>query len=92
MVNGLAAFAAFKNVIAGKLWEHMWFVYAIIGIYLVMPVVHGFIKLERKDSFILTAILFAFNILFPVFQKWIPIGVELSFGGYLFYMLWRADC
>lgn len=86
MVNGLAAFAAFKNVIAGKLWEHMWFVYAIIGIYLVMPVVHGFIKLERKDSFILTAILFAFNILFPVFQKWIPIGVELPFGGYLFYV------
>lgn len=86
MVNGLAAFAAFKNVIAGKLWDHMWFVYAIIGIYLVMPVVHGFIKLERKDSFILTAILFAFNILFPVFQKWIPIGVELPFGGYLFYV------
>ena len=51
-----------------------------------MPVVHGFIKRERKDSFILTAILFAFNILFPVFQKWIPIGVELPFGGYLFYV------
>lgn len=64
----------------------MWFVYAIIGIYLVMPVVHGFVKRERKDSFILTAILFAFNILFPVFQKWTPIGVKLSFGGYLFYV------
>lgn len=85
-VNGLVVFAAVKNVITGKLWEHMWFVYAIIGIYLVMPVVHGFINRERKDSFILTAILFAFNILFPVFQKWIPIGVDLPFGGYLFYV------
>lgn len=86
MVNGLVVLVAVKNVIAGNIWEHMWFVYAIIGIYLVMPVVHGFIKRERKDSFILTAILFAFNILFPVFQKWIPIGVELPFGGYLFYV------
>lgn len=85
-VNGLVVFEAVKNVIAGKLWEHMWFVYAIIGIYLVMPVVHGFINQERKDSFILIAILFAFNILFPVFQKWIPIGVDLPFGGYLFYV------
>lgn len=75
MINGLVVLVAVKNVIAGNIWEHMWFVYAIIGIYLVMPVVHGFIKRERKDSFILTAILFAFNILFPVFQKWIPIGV-----------------
>ena len=86
MINGLVVLVAVKNVIAGNIWEHMWFVYAIIGIYLVMPVVHGFIKRERKDSFILTAILFAFNILFPVFQKWIPIGVELPFGGYLFYV------
>ena len=86
MVNGLVVLVAVKNVIAGNIWDHMWFVYAIIGIYLVMPVVHGFIKRERKDSFILTAILFAFNILFPVFQKWIPIGVELPFGGYLFYV------
>lgn len=67
MINGLVVLVAVKNVIAGNIWEHMWFVYAIIGIYLVMPVVHGFIKRERKDSFILTAILFAFNILFPVF-------------------------
>ena len=86
MINGLVVLVAVKNVIAGNIWEHMWFVYAIIGIYLLMPVVHGFIKRERKDSFILTAILFAFNILFPVFQKWIPIGVELPFGGYLFYV------
>ena len=79
-------FAAIKNVVSGNLWEHMWFIYAIIGIYLVMPVIHTFIKQEKNGSIVLTAVLFVFNILFPVIKKWIPIGVELPFGGYLFYV------
>ena len=30
------------NVFTGNLWDHMWFIYAIIGVYLVMPVLHSF--------------------------------------------------
>lgn len=85
-VNASIVFTAIKNVISGNLWDHMWFIYAIIGIYLVMPVIHEFIKQEKTGSIVLTALLFAFNILFPAIKEWIPIGVELPFGGYIFYV------
>ena len=85
-VNVTVVFHAIRNVITGDLWEHMWFVYAMIGVYLVMPVIHTFIKQEKVGSIVLTAILFAFNIFLPVIREWLPIGVELPFGGYLFYV------
>lgn len=74
------------NVVSGNLWDHMWFVYTIIGIYMVMPIIHRFMHHGRQDSLILTVLLFLFNIVFPTLEKWISIGVVLPFGGYLFYV------
>lgn len=75
-----------KNVISGNLWDHMWFVYAIIGIYLVMPVIHTFMQQGTSNICILTALLFLFNILFPTIEEWLSVKVVLPFGGYLFYV------
>ena len=75
-----------KNVISGNLWDHMWFVYAIIGIYLVMPVIHTFSQQGTSNIYILTALLFLFNILFPAIDEWLSVGAVLPFGGYLFYV------
>lgn len=75
-----------KNVIGGKLWDHMWFVYAITGIYLVMPVIHTFMQQGTKNICILTALLFLFNILFPTIEEWLFVEKVLPFGGYLFYV------
>ena len=74
------------NVIQGNVWDHMWFVYAIIGIYLVMPIIHQFMQQGNKNIFILTVLLFFFNILLPTLEKWISIGVVFPFSGYLFYV------
>lgn len=74
------------NVISGNLWDHMWFVYTIIGIYLVMPVIHTFMKQNEESIFILTGLLFLFNIFFPFVQKWILVKADFPFGGYLFYV------
>jgi len=74
------------NVISGKLWDHMWFVYEIIGIYLVMPVIHISLKHDKRSALILTALLFVFNIILPTFEEYIHIGVKLPFVGYLFYV------
>lgn len=74
------------NVISGNLWEHMWFVYAIIGIYLVMPIIHLFIKQSTHNALILTGLLFLFDIFLPTFEKWITVGIAFPFGGYLFYV------
>lgn len=74
------------RVIRGDLWAHMWFVYAIIGIYLVMPIFHSFMQQGERNIYILTGLHFVFNILCPTFEKWIHIGVDFPLKGYLFYV------
>lgn len=81
---------AVKNVIAGYTWDHMWFIYSIIGVYLVIPVIHSFMKQSILNCIILTAILFVFSILFPWISKDIAIGFELPFDGYLVYVCFGA--
>lgn len=78
--------AAFLNVIRGNLWAHMWFVYAIIGIYLVMPLLHSFIKYREKEFYILTLLLFVFTIVLPSFKQFFQVGIQFPLGGYLFYV------
>ncbi len=75
-----------KNVISGNIWDHMWFVYSIIGIYLVMPVIHAFMQQSAAKIYTFTAVLFLFNILLPAIEAWLPVKAVLPFGGYLFYV------
>ena len=85
-VNVFVLARSFFNVISGNLWDHMWFVYAIIGIYLVMPIIHLFMKKSNQNAFILTGLLFFFDILLPTFGEWITVGIAFPFSGYLFYV------
>lgn len=85
-INYLIFVKSVLNVISGNLWDHMWFVYTIIGIYLVMPIIHHFMQEGNRNILILTALLFVFNILFPTIEKWISVGVVFPFNGYLFYV------
>lgn len=85
-INGAILLQALLDVIRGNLWDHMWFVYAIMGIYLVMPMIHRFLNQDRHGGLILTALLFVFNILLPTFEGFLPVAVKLPFDGYLFYV------
>lgn len=85
-INGGTVVKALKNVITGHLWDHMWFVYTIIGIYLVLPVVHSFLQQDQKSVITITAVLFIFAILIPYLDKWIHIGIRIPFEGILFYV------
>lgn len=84
--NGFMVIKALGNVISGQLWDHMWFVYTIIGIYLVLPVIHCFWQQDSKSIIIITALLYIFSILFPYLDKWIHIGIRIPFEGVLFYV------
>lgn len=77
---------AIQNVIRGKLWDHMWYVYTIIGIYLVLPVIHTFLQTGTKNRFFLTALLFFFTLVEPAIHRILPLGIDIPFGGYLFYV------
>jgi len=76
----------FYDVISGNLWDHLWFVYDIIGIYLIFPLIHCYLQRGNKDIFILTALLFLFNILVPNIENFISIGFDIPMSGYLFYV------
>ena len=78
--------ASVRNVISGQLWDHMWFVYEIIGIYLVMPVIHSFMQQGKPNIITITGLLFAFTIVLPTIEQYFPVGVSIPFGGYLFYV------
>lgn len=85
-INAWIIVESIKNVIRGNIWDHMWFVYEIIGIYLVMPVIHNFIQKGKKHGIILTTLLFVFNIFLPTIEQYVSIGIDIPFGGYLFYV------
>ncbi len=85
-MNAAIVIKSVFNVITGDLWDHMWFIYSIIGIYLVMPIIHCFMQQGEKNILILTGLLFFFTILCPSMEEYISIGVEFPFGGFLFYV------
>lgn len=89
-INGSVAAAAVLRVFSGRLWDHMWFVYAIIGVYLVMPVLHPFLRSGRNNALMLTGLLGFFTVLCPAAEAWLPIGISFPFGGYLFYVCFGA--
>ena len=78
---------AVLNVFNGKLWNHMWFVYDIIGIYLVLPVLFSFFS-RSHEQYLFVAFLFVFTILLPWVGKNTIVNVNINFpmGGYLFYV------
>lgn len=76
-----------QKVVSGNLWDFMWYVYAIIGIYLVLPLLHSFLQKGPREVFTLAALLFLFTILFPALSRWFSVGIDFPVGGYLFYVV-----
>ena len=74
------------RIVRGDGWAHMWFIYAIIGVYLVMPVIHTFFKMGGNGGIVLTGLLFLFTIFLPAFGDGARVGIDFPFGGYLFYV------
>ena len=80
------------DVLIGNLWDHMWYVYAIIGIYLVLPVLKPFFQHSSVKSIgILTGLLFVFTILLYNVERSVgyvfPISVPMANPAYpMFYI------
>ena len=68
------------DVLIGNLWDHMWYVYAIIGIYLVLPVVKPFFQHSSVRSIgVLTGLLFLLTIFIPNVEKSTGYHFPVSF-------------
>lgn len=82
-----------KNVLLGNGFYHLWFLYSIIGLYLITPIIHKFIKSSSKNEieyFILVGTIC--NLIIPIVNKYfqIDLGSVLNLNyvaGYLVYFV-----
>ena len=81
---------SFIDVLKGNLWAHMWYVYSIIGIYLVLPVLSAFVSNNIKNLYILTLLCGIFNVVFKDISTIFDIGFTLPLSEYCFYVLMGA--
>ncbi|MBQ8663366.1 MAG: acyltransferase [Eubacterium sp.] len=81
--------SSLQDVLNGNLWDHMWFVYAIIGIYMVLPVFKPFFALSStKTIALLTGLLCLFTIIFPILETKFDYSIPIVFPiqEYMFYV------
>lgn len=78
------------NLLSGKSWSHLWYVYAMIGIYLLLPMMKAYVAIDSRENLrIFLIVLFALTVCVPSLNSalatsfvtliWIP--------SYLFYFL-----
>lgn len=82
---------ALLNVYSGKLWDHMWFVYMIIGLYAVAPIFQKMLS-DFDDTLLkyFLIILFIFSCFVPFLNKvtGVQFGVYIPCASiWLFYYL-----
>lgn len=57
------------DVLCGNSWEHMWYLYTIIGVYLLLPVLKPFFSIEgNTEKTIFIGMLFVFTVLNPIVE------------------------
>lgn len=67
------------RVISGNSWGHLWYLYELVGVYLLLPIIKAFTdRATRKDLRTALAILFLFNLLIQTLN-----GISPGIGFYL---------
>lgn len=82
---------ALVNLISGRSWSHMWYLYMLLGLYVLTPVLRGFVKdaSEETAKFVMSA-LFAVTIVVPTVNSVFGSRITnfyLSSFPYIFYYL-----
>ena len=55
-----------KKILSGKVYSHLWYLFMLVGLYLITPVIRGFVKSSDKQTiFYFIALLFAIQIALP---------------------------
>lgn len=57
-----------KKVLSGKVYSHLWYLFMLVGLYLITPLIRGFVKsAERAVVLYSIALLFAIQVILPYF-------------------------
>lgn len=87
------------HFIKGKSWAHMWYLYMLIGLYLITPIIKPFVmKASDKDWIAALVLMFVMSSLFPTMNamgagltSWMIISTPYIFLYMLGYWLcWKA--
>ncbi len=81
IVTGTFSFAfigqGFINTLCGNSWAHMWYLFALIGLYLFLPLLKAFTaNVDKQTYFYLLVLLFAIGSLIPTLET----ALDLKFG------------
>lgn len=92
--------SAFFNMLSGKTWAHMWYMYALLGTILLLPILRCIIKYLNKQELryvLIVGVLFLSII--PMFEQWFDVRLGIAFpisSIYPLYMLigyaWEQRC
>lgn len=88
-VSIVLLWVSFQDVLKGNLWDHMWFVYTIIGIYMVLPVFKPFFDTSSIETIaVFLGLLFLFAIIFPILETATGYSIPVAFpvGKHMFYV------
>ena len=79
------------NVINGSSWSHLWYLYALIGLYFVLPMLKAFVNnSDEKPLFCLISVIFIFSFVIKLIDKVFgtTIAFEIPITGFtIFYAL-----
>jgi surface polysaccharide O-acyltransferase-like enzyme len=79
----------FLRLITGDIWAHMWYLYLVLGLYLITPICILVTKNIQENEFrIFLIILFAVSIMVPTINTFFKINMAfnmLNISGYIFY-------
>lgn len=76
------------NVLTGNSWGYLWYLYTLIGLYLVLPVISSFVdKVDRQTCIIFSMFMFLFCFLIPVVNRLFRIKVvfEMPIASYALF-------
>lgn len=93
--NGDVVRQAVVNLLSGRSWSHMWYIYALVGVYLALPFLRGFVqRAERRDFERMLAVLWLLTFVVPALNHqmsqsfttliWVPqTWLYILLGSYL---------
>lgn len=82
---------SFLNMLLGKTWAHMWYMYALLGVMLILPILRWTAKMaEGRDITYLIVVFGIFLSILPFLNRAVDFNIGIQFpiiSVYLFHML-----
>lgn len=89
-INAYMFLKAILNTLEGKTWDHMWYIYVLISIYIIMMPLKDFIRAQSRNTIgIFIIVLIAGNFIIPTINTIFGTNIEtlMPIGEYITYFL-----